>query len=171
MMKSTQKYEGEGVHTPKVTKVKKLHPEAKLPTKANPTDTGFDLTCVETEWSSERPHIIQCNTGIALEHAEGTCSSVRARSSITNLPIMLANGVGTIDHSYTKELIIRFVMLEAIGKSLRSAEHIYDGLVTQLRGKRVAQLVMERYAPDDQLLEVANLNETPRGGFGSTGND
>ena len=53
-------------------KFKKLVPEAVIPTKAHPTDAGFDMTCLYVEEDRKR-NIVTYHTGIAVEIPDGYC--------------------------------------------------------------------------------------------------
>lgn len=141
-------------------KYKKLVPNAVTPTKAHPTDSGFDLTCVSVEWDEELG-IVTCRTGIALILPELWGADIRARSSIYKLPLILANGVGTVDNSYHGELLVKFRVVNT------DAEAVLD-ICKQLVGSRVAQLVLH-LVPTAAFSEVKDLPDTSRGGFGSTG--
>lgn len=140
--------------------VKKLHPDAILPSKAGPSEAGFDLYTlsgfkVGMDTFLLRPHTLyKCPTGVSLEIPEGSYGDIRPRSSAILKGLHIA---GTIDSSYRGEimLLIRNITNETIAIVGRTA---------------YAQIVITPYIKDIAIVEVDKLNETERGdkGFGST---
>lgn len=137
--------------------VKKLAPEAQLPTRAHDTDAGFDL------YSPIGVNIsvgatVTIPTKLAISLPENTVGLIYPRSSLgTRHGIVLANTVGVIDSGYRGE-----IMLVVTNHG--------DRPYTIHTGDRVAQLIVTpHYAPD--VIEVADLEASDRGtgGFGSTG--
>lgn len=158
-------------------KFKRLTPDAQVPKKANPSDSGFDLFAVSDPVVGPEGYL-QYHTGIALELPSGYEGQIRPRSSISKYDLILANGIGTVDQSYVGELIIRFKSVErfAQGPFIPSIfptipTNNIDKLRVYQKGDRIAQLVIVP-VPQVELVEVDNLSETARGagGFGSTGN-
>lgn len=137
-------------------KFKKLHPDAVIPTKAHPTDAGWDLTAVSVEEDRKR-NIITYHTGIAVGLPKNHFGLLCPRSSVYKHQLQLANGLGIIDQDYHGELIFKFRIVQP---------HISRYPI----GERVGQLVV---VPMPVLEEevVDELEETERGegGFGSTG--
>lgn len=138
---------------------KRLHVDAVAPTRAHPTDAGYDLTAFSREYNAEYRYW-EYGTGIAVEIPEGFVGLLFPRSSISKTNLTLANSVGVIDASYRGEVKLRF-------------REAYRGDLTfpNLKvGERCGQLViMPIFAGD--MVEADELSETPRGegGFGSTG--
>lgn len=143
-----------------ILKVKRLHPDAKLPTYATDGSACMDLyanvlpvdSVVEPEWS------IRIGTGIAVEVPAGWALMIYSRSGDGfSRHLRLSNCVGVIDSDYRGEIKVQ----------LRN-----DGLLKQAfeHGDRIAQAMLVR-APRVQIEEVEKLTETARGegGFGSTG--
>ena len=137
-------------------KFKKLVPEAVIPTKAHPTDAGFDLTAVSVEEDRKR-NIVTYHTGIAVEIPENHAGFIFPRSSVYKHQLSLANCVGVIDSSYRGEIIVKFRIVQP---------HISRYSV----GDKIAQLIIQPY-PEIEFEEVDELDESDRGegGFGSTG--
>lgn len=139
-----------------IIKFAKLKPNAKSPTKANPTDSGFDLyTCEQLHLYPGETAIVP--TGIAVELPTGYEAQVRPRSGIsakTGLLVML----GTIDNQFRGEIGI-------IVKNVGPEIEIFD------IGAKLAQLVPVKL--DEFFLEEVETvcNNTTRGasGFGSSG--
>ena len=149
-------------------KIKKLNPNAVIPTYAKEGDAGMDL--VATEILKDTPEQITYGTGIALEIPEGFVGLVFPRSSIRKTGLQLSNSVGVIDSGYRGELQATFNKI--IGKS----EGFYDeskNLNNEFYkiGERIAQIMIIPH-PHIEFQEVEELSNTERGegGFGSTGN-
>ena len=140
-------------------RVKKLHPNAILPTYGSTEAAGADLyACLDESVTIEPGEVYWIPTGIALEVPVGYAGLVYARSSLgAKRGLAPANKVGVIDSDYRGE--IRVVLLN----------HSKQPQVIQ-PGERVAQFVITPVlAP--HFVEAEELEETGRGagGFGSTG--
>lgn len=135
-------------------KIKKLHPDAVIPSYAKPGDAGMDLVALSEEWRFE---YIEFGTGLSIEIPEGYVGLLFPRSSITVYELMLKNSVGVIDSGYRGEIKLRF---QDVGRSAKFYE----------RGDRIAQLIILPY-PRIEWEEAQELQESERGqgGFGSTG--
>jgi dUTP pyrophosphatase len=148
-------------------KVKKLHPEAKLPVRATEGAACFDIcaTVADTETGSTSWHhriepggkaIVR--TCLAFEVPPGWVLKVYSRSGhgFKN-GVRLVNGTGIIDADYRGELMV--------GLHNDSEEAFFVAT-----GDRIAQAMLERVEPV-QFVEVDELSDTARGagGFGSTG--
>jgi dUTP pyrophosphatase len=103
--------------------------------------------------------VLAISTGLALEIPEDWTGLVFPRSGLgTKHGIILANGTGVIDPDYRGELIVQLFNRSNTPYEVRS-------------GDRVAQLVLvPRYTPEIELVEVLSETERNTGGFGSTGN-
>lgn len=138
-------------------RVKRLHPNAQLPTHAHDLDAGFDLYA-DKETTAEPGETAMVPTGVAVAIPPGQVGDVRSRSGLARRGIVVANSPGTIDPGYTGEIM---VLLR------NTTQHPH----TLNRGDRIAQLVIT-YTNTQPLKEVDELDHTtPRGtsGFGSTG--
>lgn len=135
-------------------KVKKIYPDAHLPTKAHEHDAGFDLYAHRVE---RAPFQVKYHTGIAVQIPEGYVGLLFPRSSVTKTRQQMANSVGVVDAGYTGEITVVFNQPSPLSFP-------YD------EGDRVAQLVIMPI-PKVELKEVAELDPSKRGagGFGSTG--
>lgn len=136
-------------------KVKKLTPNALLPHRAHPTDSGADLFAVQR--TVLPPHAItHVHTGIAVELPENTSGIIWGKSSVESKGIKAMAGL--VDAPYRGELIVCMY-------NLTDTEFVFE------QGQKVAQLVvLPTLYP--QMEEVKELSDTSRGsgGFGSTGN-
>lgn len=140
-------------------RVKKLHPNAKLPTYGSAEAAGADLyACLDETVTIQPGEIFWVPTGIALEVPKGCAGLVYARSSMgAKRGLAPANKVGVIDSDYRGE--IRVVLLN----------HSKQPQILE-PGERVAQFIITPVLTP-AYEEVADLTDTGRGagGFGSTG--
>ena len=140
-------------------RVKKLNPNAVLPTYGSAEAAGADLyACLEAPVIIQPGETAWIPTGLSLEVPKGCAGLIYARSSMgVKRGLAPANKVGVIDSDYRGE--IRVVLLNH-GKTPQSVEN----------GERVAQfLITPVFTPAYE--EVDELTDTERGvgGFGSTG--
>ena len=132
-------------------KIQLLHPEAALPKKANPSDACFDLTACEGV-TIEPGGTGLVRLGWAMQLEEGWEARVRGRSGLASRGILTHHG--TIDHLYRLE--VKVIMHNL------SAEPFWAE-----PGDRIAQMTVGPVYP--VTLVEAQVEETERGGFGSTG--
>ena len=139
--------------------VKKLHPNAKLPTYGSVEAAGADLyACLDAVVTVAPGETVWIPTGIALEVPKGCAGLIYARSSLgVKRGLAPANKVGVIDSDYRGEL--RVVLLNH-GNQPQTIEP----------GERIAQFIITPVVTPE-YVEVEELSDTDRGigGFGSTG--
>jgi deoxyuridine 5''-triphosphate nucleotidohydrolase (dut) len=141
-------------------KIKRLHPNAKMPIRAYATDSGYDLHSIE-DFHVYRNMVTKVHTGIAVEIPIGYEGQIRPRSGLAlNYGLTVVNSPGTIDSGYRGEII---VLVTLIGDCC-SGKFRAD--------QRIAQLVIQKL-PEVELVEVEELAASERDskGFGSTGID
>lgn len=140
-------------------RVKKLHPNAKLPTYGSAFAAGADLyACLEEPVTIGPGETYWVSTGIALEVPVGCAGLVYARSSLgAKRGLAPANKVGVVDSDYRGE--VRVVLFNHSPETQ-----------TINPGERVAQFVITPVVTP-QYVEAEELLDTDRGtgGFGSTG--
>ena len=140
-------------------RVKKLHPNAKLPTYGSAFAAGADLyACLEEPVTIGPGETYWVSTGIALEVPVGCAGLVYARSSLgAKRGLAPANKVGVVDSDYRGEII---VALHNHGNAPQTVEH----------GERVAQFVITPVlTPAYEMVKELSDTERNQGGFGSTG--
>ena len=137
-------------------KIKKISPNAVIPTYAKDGDAGMDL--VATTIVNEETFQITYGLGVGMEIPYGFVGLVFPRSSIRNTELQLSNSVGVIDSGYRGELQATF------RKERGVASKKYEV------GDKVCQIMIVPYPPIE-FQEVDELTNTERGegGFGSTG--
>lgn len=143
-------------------KVKKLHPDAIIPTRTNPTDSGLDLYSLEDiDIPPGQTKLIK--TGIAFEIPEGHEIQVRPRSGMSlKTKFRVANSPGTVDRGYSGDISV-------IGHNSEDA-NMFGSIVRIKKGDRIAQAVLCPVTIP-KLEEVIEFKETTRkdSGFGSSG--
>ena len=137
--------------------IMKLDPDALLPSKAHPTDAGYDLFAAEAVTVQPGESAL-VGTGIAMALPAATEAQVRPRSGIAlKHQVTVLNSPGTIDADYRGE--VKVILIN------------HGRLPFQIeKGMKIAQMVIAPVLPTS-LAEVPELNETVRGegGFGSSG--
>ena len=136
-------------------KIKKLNPDAIIPSYANPTDAGADISAIEdTTIEPNETKIIK--TGIAISMPTGYMIQIYPRSGLSaKTGLRIANSVGIVDASYNKEIGVIITNTAATPYTIE-------------KGARIAQLVIMP-VPMIKWEEVEELEDSGRGGFGSTG--
>ena len=139
-----------------LVKVKKLDPNAVIPSYSKVGDAGMDLTI--TREIENTSFSVSYGFGIAMEIPKGYVGLVFPRSSVRNQDLILSNCVGVIDSGYRGELQATFKKTQGLDS------------VSYNVGERGAQIVILPY-PTIYMTEVPELSNTERGegGFGSTG--
>ena len=143
-------------------KVKKLHPDAIIPTYATDGAACFDLHVVDV--GDQHPLYYQnghvFRTGLSFEVPQGYALMIYSRSGHGfKHGARLSNCVGVIDSDYRGEVMVKLYADISTNDPLRVSS-----------GDRIAQaMVIE--LPTVSLEEVDELGDTVRGtgGFGSTG--
>lgn len=167
-------------------KFKKLSDKAVMPTKAHPTDTGFDMVATAINHTED---YIEYKTDIAIQLPKGYCALLFPRSSNSKKDLLLANSVGLVDEGYIGEIRFRFkrilmpvmqevMMVPPTGDILKDAQNTRkipglayrDDFIYKV-GDKIGQLVIMPI-PEITLVETDELTETDRGdtGFGASGN-
>jgi dUTP pyrophosphatase len=135
-------------------KIRKLHTDAVLPTRAHHDDAGIDLYTYKEVILP--PHAtMKIHTGISLAIPTGFVGLIWDKSSVSSKGIKTVGGV--IDAQYRGELIV-------------ALHNLNDETYVCNKGDKVAQMLIQKveFFP---IEEVQELDETDRGvgGFGSTG--
>lgn len=144
----------------KELQVKKLHPQAVLPSRATQQSAGYDLcACIDGHLVIPAHERVVIPTGIAIAIEDpGVAGFVFGRSGLgINYGLAPSNAVGVIDADYRGEI--------RVGLTNHS-----DRDYTVRPGERIAQLVLMPVLTP-VLREAETLSQTERGtgGFGSTG--
>jgi dUTP pyrophosphatase len=136
--------------------IEKLHANAKLPVKGDQHAAAWDLyadTIVLQE-----SDLAKVGTGVAIEVPHGYMGVIVPRSNISKHGWVLANSVGIIDPTYSKEWLCMF---RQMGRNVLPFPYKV--------GERVAQMFFLPVV-SFEFNEVERLVDVGRGeGFGSTG--
>lgn len=140
-------------------KIKKLRPDAVLPTAGSERAAGYDLrACIDAPVTVAAHGTEKIGTGLAVAVPDGYFGAIFARSGLASKQgLRPANCVGVCDSDYRGEYIV--------------AMHNDTGETQTINpGDRIAQLVVMPYL-SVEFAETDTLDETERGagGFGSTG--
>jgi dUTP pyrophosphatase len=171
-------------------RVKKIHPDAILPTKERRGDSGYDLYTLEdvtVPVGMKR----KLRTGLAFEIPFGMEGQVRPRSGIS-ADTQLDVKIGTIDSPYRGELMVTVHNTSLVDEVMvnnflshgdtqvdistmkyypEEEEHYKHGVYLIPAGTKIAQIVFQK-VPEIELRETMDeLSETDRGsdGYGSSG--
>ena len=132
-------------------RVKKIHPNATIPTYGSAEAAGADLyACLEEAVVIQPGEVFWVPTGIALEVPKGCAGLIYARSSLgTKRGLAPANKVGVVDSDYRGEVK---VVLFNHSKQPQTLEP----------NERVAQLIITPVLTP-AYEEVEELSDTSRG--------
>ena len=135
--------------------IKKLHPDAKIPTYAHHGDAGFDLFAIESVTIPGGARIL-VGTGIAMEIPDGYVGLLWDKSGLS-MNHGLKNLGGVIDAGYR-------------GAKKAGIINLSSDDYTITAGHKVAQMLIQK-VEHAEIKEVEELSNTTRGhsGFGSTG--
>lgn len=149
----------------KTIQIKRVNPDAELPSYAHDGDAALDLRSMEDVTLAPGGTKI-VGTGIAVAIPTGLVGLVFPRSGLGSKGLTLSNAVGVIDSGYRGE--IRAPLHNNHPHSEREPN---GGWMTVHKGDRVCQIAFMPYAIA-KIVETDSLDETNRGenGFGSTGN-
>jgi len=137
-----------------VLRVKRIHPEAKLPVYGHPGDAGLDLFSV-VDRDLAAGEVFAVPTGIQIAVPSGHVGLVWDKSGISLKSVHRLAGV--IDAGYRGEVQVVMINLGRTPFPVR-------------KGMKIAQLLVQPVAAVS-IVEVDGLDDTSRGegGFGSTG--
>ena len=138
-------------------KVKRLTETAKLPTKANPGDSCFDLYSDESV-QTRFGEITEIKTGIAIEFPAGIGGVIKPRSGLSRDHGLIILG-GEIDSGYRGEIIV-------LMGYVKQYHQTFIG-----KGQKIAQLRLVHVIDVDIEETTEPFLQTVRGGkgFGSSG--
>jgi dUTP pyrophosphatase len=136
-------------------KFKRVHPDSKLPTKNNASDTGYDVSAVETKEIPARGSAV---IDVGLEFADitpGYWVKIEGRSGL-GFKYGITPHPGIIDQGYRGSAGV---------KLYNNTDQSY----TVNSGDRIAQFVV--YKNYNVVVEEGDIEESDRGanGFGSSG--
>ena len=136
-------------------RIKKLHPDAKLPSFAHASDAGLDLFTIEDVTILPGQHVL-VKTGIAIAFPEGYAALVWDKGGVANKRHLKTVG-GVFDTEYRGEYLI----------GLYNFGHEVQSFV---KGDKIAQLLIQRVEhPTIEVVDDLDVTTRGDGAFGSTG--
>ena len=156
-------------------KINMLHPRAKLPTRQNDLDAGYDLYACESMSIAPMERGV-ISVGLSMEIPIGYYGRIAPRSGLAAKKGIDVLG-GVIDPGYRDEIKIILINLN-LPESLFNkgkSQIAYEGLFGSRHrldiseGDRVAQLIIERCASVSWVEDDLSPSDRGNGGFGSTG--
>jgi dUTP pyrophosphatase len=151
-------------------KIKKLHPDAVIPTYGSEGAAGFDLYAIEDViLIPGETKLIK--TGLAMQIPFGYEVQVRPRSGMSlKTNFRVANAPGTIDSDYRGECCVIGHHVSQSDKLKNSGNFLKIQPIEIKKGDRIAQGVLNK-VPQAFFEVVEELDSTDRGvnGFGHTG--
>lgn len=124
------------------------------PTRARPSDSGFDLSLVAIR--NTFGNVILYGTGVTVQPPSGFYFDLVPRSSMIKQGYMLANSVGIIDQSYTGEIMVPLIKVDPDAPD-------------PILPCRMVQLIPRKwYGFIPEQVDSLDITERASGGFGST---
>lgn len=140
-------------------KIKKLKPNAIIPTRGSKEAAGYDLYACISEKMIIEPHgTAKIGTGLSIQPPKGYFGAIFARSGLSSKKgLRPANCTGVCDQDYLGEYIVALHNDTTYSQTINPND-------------RIAQVIFLPYQ-DILFNEVDNFEDTERssGGFGSTG--
>lgn len=138
-----------------ILKVKKLTPDAILPSYAHVGDAGMDMYANETV-TIQPGQAVKIKTGVAMEIPNGYVGLMWDKSGLSTNHKLKSLG-GVIDSGYRGESLLGIINLGTEPYTLE-------------KGHKVVQMLIQK-VEHPEVIEVDELSDTSRGagGFGSTG--
>ena len=137
-------------------KVFKTLDEAVIPTKANESDAGYDLTIIKEEKQFNKKTKLY-DTGIKVEIDYGYYIEIVPRSSLSKSGYMLANSIGIIDNSYRGNLYIALTKIDDESPDLTLPFKCCQMIIRK-------QFNVDLFEVNDKFVET----KRNKGGFGSS---
>lgn len=136
-------------------KIKKLHPDAIIPTYGTSGAACFDLYAIDAKYTDRQVFV---RTGLAFEIPEGHVMMVYSRSGMgIKQGIRLANCVGVIDSDYRGEV-------QVVLHSDRS-----EWPETRFKDRVAQAMIVPVNQVSFEFVEELSSTDRGAGGFGSTG--
>ena len=134
-------------------KIKKLVPEAVIPTYAKDCDIGMDVTATSVEYDRELDCFVY-HTGLAFELPKGYGMLIFPRSSNRKTNCYMANHVGILDSGYRGELLLCFKYKDSVLSILSSfrSDKFIERIANNLETKDVKRLAMALIKTSNDII-------------------
>ncbi len=138
--------------------IKKLHPNAKIPSYQTKDSAGADLhACIESDVVIADGAVAMIPTGLSAAVPGGYEMQIRARSGLASKGLILPNAPGTIDADYRGEIKVLLLNLSGADFTITPDMRIAQAVI--------APIIQAKYNTVNELSST----ERGEGGFGSTG--
>jgi dUTP pyrophosphatase len=150
-----------------ILQVKRINPEAKLPARSHPKDSGLDIFALES-FQIRRGERVSARTGIAVSVPTGCVGKLEEKSGLAEQYGLQVLG-GVIDENYTGEVKVMLYNPKS-WKRGHAGRQVPNEVIQFNAGDKICQMVIGRISLANAEW-VDELGETDRGegGFGSTG--
>ncbi|MCK5459539.1 dUTP diphosphatase [Candidatus Parcubacteria bacterium] len=138
-------------------KIKKISPDAKLPTFAHSDDAGMDLYSSEDLEIQPRKKV-NIKTGVIMEIPKGYAGLIWDKGGIANRSIHTLAGV--VDAGYRGEVIVLMINLSNETYKIKKGQKIAQMLIQKIERPEIKEVLT-----DDKMQESLRGS----GKFGSTG--
>lgn len=136
-------------------KIKKLHPDAKIPKFALMGDAGMDLYALKKHIVKPK-EIVKISTGIAMEIPHGYVGLIWDKGSISMIHGLKSLG-GVFDSGYRGDFTVALV-------NLGNKEFVFE------KGDKIAQILIQKIEqPNIKIVEELSTSERGEERWGSTG--
>lgn len=134
-------------------KIKKLVPEAVIPTYAKDGDMGMDVTATSVEYDRKLDCFVY-HTGLAFELPKGYGMLIFPRSSNRKTNCYMANHVGILDSGYRGELLLCFKYKDSVPSILSSfrSDKFIERIANNLETKDVKRLAMALIKTSNDII-------------------
>lgn len=151
-------------------KIYRICKDNPLPTRADPTDAGYDVYAAEeVKFTFDRSKLVPL--GIIAQAPEGYHFKLVLRSSMAwKRGFSLDNSVGIIDHKYCGKYDEIKALIKAPSFAVCRMKKLPNTNLIIKKGERVAQLLLEKNVDIEwEEQDDRDFAGQSRGGFGSTG--
>ncbi len=136
-------------------KIKKIHPDAKIPKYAHHDDAGFDL-CTIDSILVKKGERFPIPTGLIMEIPEGYVGLIWDKGGVS-VKYGIKTIAGVVDSTYRGEILVAVM-------NLGGGDYIFE------KGHKIAQMIIQK-KETVEFEEVSEVTNTARGEgrLGSTG--
>jgi dUTP pyrophosphatase len=144
--------------------IKKMHPDAKMPVRANPSDAGADVFYCGEDIIVYSGDSVVLGTGLQIATPDGYVTEVKNRSGMAAKNSLLV-GACIIDSGYEGELKINLHNVGRNSRNIRNGDKIAQIVVYKIELIEFSEMPSE-LPLYSRTLTISNRKD---GGFGSTG--
>jgi len=121
----------EGRRMKKVFKIQRVIPGARVPTKAHPNDSGWDLsTPMDVTIAPGKIEVI--GTGLRIGLEPGWEAQIRGRSGLGSQGVIIPNSPGTIDADYRGTIKIPLLNLGKVPAKFKAGDRVAQMIIAEM---------------------------------------